>query len=256
VELVREATWETAFMNIASSAPLAPWSTKAVNLPEHASNRIHTDEGAIEAGFAAALVAGTTVYAYLTHVPASLWGLSWVQSGGGEVRFRLPVLDGDVVDCVASGQMVEAQVGGEPRASFDVFTAEQAPERLNVSASLTGERLPDLDVVLSDDLAGYGARCGDDLRLYEANGIVHPVVWLTLGNLVTMENLVDGSWIHVRSIVRHLGEVPLDSTVQVESWVRDRFDSRAGDRAIVDLRFSLDGKLVAAVEHESIIRLA
>ena len=39
------------------------WSVQARNLPEHASNPIHTDEGGRAAGFDAALVAGVTVYA-------------------------------------------------------------------------------------------------------------------------------------------------------------------------------------------------
>ncbi|SVB41331.1 uncharacterized protein METZ01_LOCUS194185, partial [marine metagenome] len=39
------------------------WSVRARNLPEHARNPIHTDEGGRAAGFDAALVAGVTVYA-------------------------------------------------------------------------------------------------------------------------------------------------------------------------------------------------
>jgi acyl dehydratase len=81
-----------------SSTPL-PWSIVARNLPEHARNRIHTDAGAREAGFPRALVAGVTTYAYLTHPVAEAWGLGWVSSGGGEVRFRRPVFDGDLVRC-------------------------------------------------------------------------------------------------------------------------------------------------------------
>ncbi len=42
---------------------LQPWSISAVNLPDHADNLVHTDEGAIAVGFERALVAGTTVYA-------------------------------------------------------------------------------------------------------------------------------------------------------------------------------------------------
>ena len=44
------------------STPLhpVPWSVTAQNLPEHARNAIHTDEGAQAAGFPRALVAGVT----------------------------------------------------------------------------------------------------------------------------------------------------------------------------------------------------
>ena len=43
------------------------WSVHAKNLPEHSRNAIHTDEGGKAAGFDGALVAGVTVYAYLTN---------------------------------------------------------------------------------------------------------------------------------------------------------------------------------------------
>ena len=60
---------------------LDTWSTVAVNLPDHANNAIHTDGGARAAGFTSALVAGVTVYAYMTHVPAVAWGREWLASG-------------------------------------------------------------------------------------------------------------------------------------------------------------------------------
>ena len=80
-----------------SSVTYAPWSIEATNLPVHAQNPIHTDEGGRAAGFPAALVAGVTVYAYLCHLPLVTHGLAWVQHGGGEVRFKQPVFDLDYV---------------------------------------------------------------------------------------------------------------------------------------------------------------
>ena len=75
------------------------WSVVAVNLPEHARNAIHTDEGAQAAGFPAALVAGVTTYAYLAHVPLAAWGIEWLTSGGGELDLRSPVFAGDRLRC-------------------------------------------------------------------------------------------------------------------------------------------------------------
>ena len=49
--------------------PLRDHQVVAQNLPEHARNPIHTDEGARAAGFDRALVAGVTTYAYLANVP-------------------------------------------------------------------------------------------------------------------------------------------------------------------------------------------
>ena len=61
---------------------LTTWSVQARNLPEHAANPIHTDEGGRAAGFDAALVAGVTVYAYVTR-PSSRHGAldGWPRAG-------------------------------------------------------------------------------------------------------------------------------------------------------------------------------
>ncbi len=103
---------------------LETWTVRARNLPEHADNRIHTDAGARAAGFPAALVAGVTTYAYLTHPIVAAWGLDWVANGGGEVRFDAPVFDHDEVTCTPvvddDAVVVEARCGDEdgPRATL------------------------------------------------------------------------------------------------------------------------------------------
>ena len=97
------------------------WSIVAQNLPEHARNPIHTDEGAQAAGFPRALVAGVTTYAYMTHPIVAAWGLDWLKCGGGEFRFRKPVFDKDVVTCEPT------DIGDGVR--IDVMTAESEDPR-------------------------------------------------------------------------------------------------------------------------------
>ncbi len=234
-------------------APLEPWSVNAVNLPDHADNIIHTDAGARAAGFERALVAGTTVYAYLTHVPAAAWGLDWVGRGGGELRLRRPVFDNDPVEIAiteeATGTSLSAQVAGDGRATLDLWETTEAPPMRD------GDPLTPVEIVIDDMRADYGIRCGDDLALYAEHDIAHPVTWPNLANSVFIENLVTGPWIHVRSKIYHEGVAPVGSTVRAEANLLDRFESRAGERALVDMRMYADGVPVATIEHEAIIVL-
>ncbi len=244
-------------------SPLQPWSTEAINLPDHADNLIHTDEGARAAGFERALVAGTTVYAYMTHPVVAAWGVEWLASGGGELRLRRPVFDGEQVDCTVNkiptddpdggserGDVtVTAEVGGEPRAGLEVWRSVDAP------ALRHGEALSPVEVVLDQTHLDYGQRAGDDLGLYAEQRIAHPVTWANLANTVFKENLVTGPWIHVRSRIFHEGVAPIGATIRAEAWLVERFDSRAGERALVDMRMYADGRPVVTVEHEAIIVL-
>jgi acyl dehydratase len=235
-------------------ARLSSWSTTAVNLADHADNPIHTDAGARAHGFDAALVAGVTVYAYISHVPATAWGLDWLARGGSQVRFHAPVVDGDTVDCAVvddgGGPVVEARVGGERRARCAVF--EQAPPlRRREGEPLEPERF-----ALDGRWVDYGLRAGDDCPIYAEHGIAHPALWLSTANRFFHRQLVTGPWIHVRSVVAHHGLAPIGSTIEAEAVVVDRFDSRAGRRVIADVVIRADGELVASLEHEAIIELA
>jgi acyl dehydratase len=230
-----------------------PWSIRAVNLPEHADNPVHTEAGGRAAGFGGAVVAGTTVYAYLTRPAAQAWGVDWVTGGGADVRFRAPVLADEPIDILPvepdhDRWTVEARGAGTVRA---VATFRRRAEPPGPPA---GERLEPLVAEMSDRWTGYAARAGEDLALYGDGRLVHPVVWPSLANRVVARQLVDGPWIHTRSVIRHLGPVHPGDAVLVEAWLVDRHDSRAGERAVADVRMSVEGRAVAAVEHEAIVR--
>jgi len=240
-----------------SSLP-SSWTVTAANLPEHADNAIHTDAGARAQGFTSALVAGVTTYAYLTHPLVEAWGVDWLTRGGGEVRFKAPVAADATVECRATptddGATVEAVCPAEernPRVTFDaVRDAGPAP------AMRAGDALPSRRFTLGTDFsADYGERAGDDLTIYREHEIMHPVLWPAIGNRIMSTDLVNGSWIHTRSIIRHHAPAPIGATVDVHATVVERFQ-RGGTRAIIDILVELDGAPLATLEHEAIIHLS
>ncbi len=243
-------------------AALRPWSTTAVNLPEHADNPVHTDVGARAAGFEAALVAGTTTHAYLTHPAAAGWGEAWLDRGWSELRLKAPVFDGVTVDLVPSPEdpaapgssTIEARVDGEVKATLAVALDPPASGDPWVGRQML-ETLPPFTVDLADGVGDYGRRAGDDLDLDRSLGRAHPSVWSVLGNRATLRSYVSGPWVHVRSEIRHSGPVGADDLVTVRPALLDRFESRAGERVVLAIEAVVADRVVALIEHESIIRL-
>jgi acyl dehydratase len=235
------------------------WTVIARNLPEHANNPIHTDDGAIAQGFPSALVAGVTTYAYLTHPLVAAWGVEWVERGGGEVRFRAPVFASRQIDCAvvtgengrATIEAVDASESVNPRAVLTAALHGEGPR-----AARDGERLAPRRYVL-DGAYGcdYGARAGDDLALYDREAIIHPAVWPALANNIIQTELANGAWIHIRSLVNHHSIARSGDTVDVEATVVDRF-VRHGARAVLDVLIECDGRPVATIEHEAIVDLS
>ena len=90
--------------------------------------------------------------------------------------------------------------------------------------------------------------------LYRETGIIHPAVWPALANDVVYNQVARGSWIHMRSIVRHHA-IAYDGTIaEVDAVVVRRFEAH-GERAILDVHISVDGEVVTSLEHEAIVAL-
>jgi len=237
-------------------ADVQPWTVTARNLPEHARNPIHTDHGAQAAGFARALVAGVTTYAYLPHPPMAAWGADWIANGGGEVRFRRPVFDGDTLRCepFVDGDEVSVQAitdePEQPRAVFRAVLVSGGPPAVR-----PGEPLQPVTIELVEQWGSdYGIRAGDDLALCTELGVVHPAVWPALANHLVHTQVARGSWIHTRSFVRHHALAPAGSVAEVRAVVVRRFAAH-GERAVLDVEIEVDGVVVATLEHEAIVSL-
>ena len=232
------------------------WLVKAQNLPEHARNPIHTDAGAQAAGFPRALVAGVTTYAYMTHPLIVAWGEDWLARGGGEIRFRRPVFDHDVLRCVpvADGEAVEVQaITSEPEQPRAIFRAVR--DGGAVAPLREGEVLPSKEFQLIDTFScDYGLRAGDDLSFFADRGLVHPAVWPALANDIVYNFVARGSWVHMRSIIRHHATAAVGATAELRSVVVKRFESH-GERAVLDVHIVVDDQVVASLEHEAIVAL-
>ena len=232
------------------------WSIVAQNLPEHARNPIHTDAGAQAAGFPRALVAGVTTYAYMTHPLVVAWGEDWLARGGGEIRFRRPVFDQDVLRCVPvfDDNAVEVQaITSEPEQPRAIFRAVR--DGGAVQPLRDGEVLPSKDFELIDTFScDSGSRAGDDLSYFADRGLVHPAVWPALANDIVYNYVARGSWVHMRSIIRHHATVSVGATAELRSVVVKRFESH-GERAVLDVHIVVNDQVVASLEHEAIVAL-
>jgi acyl dehydratase len=236
---VRIVATTTERRDLARGTRLTDERIHARNLFRDAANRIHDDAVARRHGFERALVAGVTIYGYLTRLAVNAWGSEWLRRGTASVRFLRPVYDGEPL--AVSGQVVarsavegagEAVVeiqGGTPRDEISVaMTAGLAwggpdltpdPGRYparplpTTPAPPTAAGLATVEVlgapVLDLDAATL-ARAADDLEdpapLYRgAGGVAHAGVLLRQANRALAENVALGPWIHVASDVAHYG---------------------------------------------------
>jgi MaoC like domain len=242
--------------NVPHASHEGDWSIVARNLPDHANNPIHTDAGAQAAGFARALVAGVTSYAYCLHPVLARLGLGFAEHGEAEVRFRSPVFDGDLVAFPVTtrsdgGVDIEAVTKRTDKPRIVVSAWEQQRAEVQVPPR-DGERLETVVLALEGEYSSqYAARAGDD---FDMQGYIHPAVWPALANYVFHRQLARGSWIHTRSIVKHHALVRDGAHATIETTVVERFQ-RSGERAIANVVITVGGHLAATIEHEAIIDL-
>jgi len=247
-----------------SPEPLPDYRVKARNTSSNSENKIHDDATARRYGFRGALVPGVTVYAYLTEPAVAAFGSAWLERGTATVRFLKPVLDGEEVqvtgvvtarDAKGAGATVTGATAAEPEAAtLSVTLPAGAPTPVNLAMYRQGP-LPDSrpeatrETLLALDALGtpvsrydeaaateWLERVSDPLPLYRGrNGWVHPAFFLDQANRALRQNVQVGPWIHVGSVIRHLGGARVGETLATRGRVRSVFEKKGREFVELDL---------------------
>lgn len=264
--------------------PLPDYRLRARNTSKASENAIHDDGVAKKYGFAGGLVPGVTVYAYMTHPLVAAWGPRWLERGTASVRFVKPVLDED--ETLVAGT-ASRPAGGPLSATVTVSTASgglcstgtatlpdsppTAPDMDRYeTASLPSTRPPAVGSYLAaqktlgtpvnryDETAAaeWLTKVSDGIPLYRGReGFVHPAFYLDQANKALSLNVKLGPWIHVGSVIQHLGAARLGQTLSTRGGVRSVFEKKGKEFVELDLLILADGRPVAHVLHTAIFRL-
>ena len=220
------------------------YRVKARNTSLTSENAIHHDDVARRYGFPGALVPGVTLYAYLTRPILDALSPAWLARGTASVRFVKPVLDGE--ELTVTGVITERDASG--------VTADASREHLaGLTALGTPEALYDTACA-----AGYLENVSESLGLYQgADGWVHPAFFLQQANRALRDNVRLGPWIHVSSVVRHLGGARVGAALATRGRVRSLFEKKGRELVELDLLIvaGASARPVAHVRHTAIYHL-
>jgi hypothetical protein len=261
----------------------------AYNYGVHHANRIHSDEGAAQYGFRAALVPGVALYAYCTQAAVRHFGVDWLTSGAISARFAQPIYDGERITiaarpllapesaleielikadgavstrAIASNNPTDAEPSSAAVAEFEMRALpEEAGRRAPRNASFeAGEPLGTLEFVapLSVAAESFVADMRDPLNCYRgANARVHPAHWIAQANRVLTSNIRLGAWIHTASEVQHFGQVDPGQKLSLRARIRELQNKRGHEIISTDMILLDEGlRPIATIRHSAIIHLA
>ena len=227
---------------------IAPYQVRAFNAAKASENKIHDDATAQRFGFKGGLVAGVTVYAYMSHQPVRRWGRAWLERGTGEAKFPKPVYDGDMAEVTAvenadamelavqsagvvcaAGRAALAAATTAPPSLHDFRSVAPRTERsaadeisLRVGDWLGMAPLPITEAYHAQDLA--------DLReidpIYARERIVHPNTILRCCNWALSHNVILPAWMHMGSSVRNLGLAHVGDTLNVRARITKNYEHK------------------------------
>jgi hypothetical protein len=269
---------------------LPPRTVRARNLFRDHPNRIHDDAVARQHGFAGGLVAGTTLYGYLTQPVVAALGPAWLERGTARVRCRRPVYEGDLVTVRArvvarsggpgAGEVLLALEAETPRAGVAVagtaglawggppvvpdpasYPRRPLGARRAASAAVLGRPGP-LGTPVLDVTAALAVRTAEELEdpwpLYRAApAVAHPALLLQQANRALSENVALGPWLHVESDLAHGGLARAGERLVTAGRVARLFE-RGGHRLVeLDVLVTAgEDRPVVHVRHTAIWQLA
>lgn len=252
----------------------------AHNYAADVANKIHSDEGAAEHGFAGALVPGVAMYAYLTQPVVAALGRDWLERGAMSAKFLKPVYDKDRL-------MAQATVAGVDPAALDLELRNAGGTLCAIGAASLPAILPALDpddyprraiselrpattaAIRAGDIFGtldfnldlsevarFLENVVDASPIYQDGAVCHPALWLAQANEVVMQNVALGMWIHTESVTRHYALARDSEPISMCSRVVEAFEKRGHELITLDIGvFGEADRPIAQIKHTAIIKL-
>lgn len=246
------------------------WEHEVVahNTATESTNRMHDDAVASTYGFRGGLVPGVDVWAYLTRPCVDRWGLEFLERGAMEVRFLLPVYDGELVVSRLESDGTLAAVGadgtvrargraelGDPPAVVDIPTAS-VPEPIPLASAESLTPGTTLGTLFLHHRQGPAVQYLDDVRetspLYEGGAVCHPGFLARQANHVLSTSVRLGPWIHVSTRAHHRGVVGDGAVLEVRGRVVDEREHKGHRFVDLDVEITADGRPVWSALHTAI----
>lgn len=237
--------------------PIPLHRVRAVNTVAQSENKIHDDSVAARYGFRAGLVAGTTVYGYMT-APLARARPEWLERGSMKLRLIEPFYDGDDVvvrtEVDADGAI---RVGAErtdatlcAQAAGTIRRDSRTPPALYAEATL-----PSMDerAAATRDSLAPGATLGTVTLRLDASD--HGRL-LQLSNDILVRNFKLDPWIHTASEIDNWGLVNTGDEIAVRGRIHDRFDRKGHELVVIDVMLiASGGRVIQTVRHTAIYRV-
>ncbi len=214
----------------------------ARNTAPDSENRMHDDHTAAEYGFRGGLVPGVAVYGYM----ATQLGREFLESGGMSLRLLQPFYDGDEVQVVRDGQVIEARSNAGAVHATGLLRTTPVPDLLG----LEYRPLPALRPQANAESLAPGIILGSIRRTLDSPTAE---ALLELANRVLMANVELTPWIHAASEVQHYSAPTLGEEVTARARVLDNFERKGHRLVLFEVAVAgSDGRLIQHVRHTAI----
>lgn len=237
-------------------------------------NKMHDDEVARRHGFRGGLVPGVSVFGYLVHPVAEVWGRDWVERGTLSARFVAPAYDGDallvkvlptddgamaVTATKADGTVCASGCATLPAERSPAPHIPAAPARPLVPAA--PEHVGALGLLASlaatydqVERERYLAQHDERLPLFTDGTVGHPGWLVRHANHILMAAVDLPPWIHVASEVRNHGVLVEDDVVSVRGRVVSAYERKGHEFVELDVMMLAGDRPLQSVRHTAIYR--
>jgi acyl dehydratase len=256
---------------------MPPRQITARNHVEDSENRIHSDEIARRFGFRGGLVAGVTVYGYLTWPFTQRYGARALEQAIHSVRLIKPTYNGEPLRIEMDDEPEQPRArcwndAGDLLAELQCLMTDRLPKPVSTDALFAPRKSADRPLIdwhnvlpmqpftpwhwtITEDLnQTFAAQADDDNRLFHE--YAHPHGILAIANQSLMREYVMPAWMHVSSEIRFHRLLCVNETVAVEAVPIDKWSRRGHEFVRLYLRFTRDGEVTTEIFHTAIFKVA